>query len=198
MVASESERSIAYGTSTASGPAVRSYLIDEKSTITGTSGAWDGFALENGAPAATAEAVVGRCLWDFVAGVETKAFLNTVLFICRAEGRSFTTTYRCDSPAERRLCRMTVVPRGDLLTVHHEAVEITSPRRPPNVIAPSFAKINRCSMCCSVNIEGEWIDTFALPPLCDFPKSYSLCPPCKQEIRRALRPASQRTVSLRA
>jgi hypothetical protein len=166
--------------------------------VRSTGGDWDGFAIENGSPAAMASGVVGRSLWDFVAGVDTKAFLNTVFFICRAEARTFTTTYRCDSPTERRLFRMTILPNDEMLLVGHEPIEITSPLRAPDILTPSFTEINRCSMCCAVKIEDEWVETFALAPLQDFPKSYSICPTCRSEIRRALQPASQGVVALGA
>ena len=152
------------------------YEISAQNRIVGVSGNWDHFALSNGGEAALSAAIMGRPLWDFVAGLETRAYLNALFFAARSAGRGVAVRYRCDSPAEPRLYQLQVHPieEGGLRLSH-------VPLGP--VPAPSPGGGALCSQCLRGRRNGAWQES---APACSAPVDYQVCPQCRAEAQRAI------------
>lgn len=165
-----------------------SYKLDKDDIIVSVGDAWNDFAAENNSPSAFSSNVVGRNLWQFIAGVQTRSYLNAIFFACRMDTQPFSISYRCDAPDEKRLFRLSISPgeKGSLI-LNHSLVHTKLSLADQNV--PVFAEHydnTRCSICCSFLIGENWIDTFAYPDARFFAKSYGICPNCRAEVREAL------------
>lgn len=168
------------------------YTIDADNRLLEVGGPWDAFALENGGEQAVANKVTGHEIWNFVDGFETQSYLNTLFFFCRRGSTQFETTYRCDSPVERRLVRMKIEPRDDdVLLVRHRLVSSTRFTNSDKVatIQDMLGK-TRCSTCCRFMIKDTWIDPFAVLDVKNFPISHTFCPDCKATAREQLETVS--------
>lgn len=84
------------------------YRVDTSDVIIWVDTMWLAFARENGAPQLTEQAVVGRLLWDFVAGAETQQLFMQVHERIRSSGKTIVLPFRCDSAALQRHMRMTI------------------------------------------------------------------------------------------
>ena len=157
------------------------YTLNDENTIVEVGGTWDDFALDNDGPAAVADQVIGRPLWDFVKGFELVSFLSAVNYAVRDTGSYFETLYRCDSPDSLRLFRMTVSRLArDGLQVRHTLIK----QSPTSLAAGStqldgFRCENRCSKCCRFRVGEQWIDSYAYPDTELFPQTHVICPICR-------------------
>lgn len=146
---------------------MRSYSLDAHDQLLSVTGDWDAFALRNRGEGAVAARVTGRYLWDFVTGAETRAYLSRLFHDCRMAGAVLKTTYRCDSPAEERLCRMEILPGpAGRIEVRHQLVrQRVLPVIPLQDLA-GLGRFWRCSQCKGANPGGHWLDHrhFAPPP----------------------------------
>ncbi|WP_340270119.1 hypothetical protein [Sulfitobacter pontiacus] len=158
-----------------------SYVVDSKDRIISVGSEWDAFAIENDAPGATSTNVLGREIWDFVEGANTRTYLFGVFQACRIEQQLFSILYRCDGPDVRRLYRLTIWPSpDDSLTIGSMLVHaITSPPHPTVSAFEEYYDTTRCSVCCAFQIGDKWIDLRTPPDADNFAKSYSICPTCK-------------------
>lgn len=164
------------------------YVINEADEIVSVGPEWDDFATENGAPSAMAQNVIGRKVWDFVDGFETSYYLAAIFYACRMDTERFDILYRCDAIEVQRLFRLSVIPEEKgWLTLRHELVHTKEHLNANRVMVftDHFDK-TRCSVCCSFLIGENWIDTF--PHLSDryFPKSYAICPQCRETARQKI------------
>lgn len=138
------------------------YEIDADDRITQVSDTWLAFARENDAPGLTREAVVGRPIWDFIAGAETRELYRAILRRVRDEDVQVILPFRCDSPAFRRDMRLVITPGvgGDvrfsgllvrkLERLHLGVLEPRAPR--------SSQELAMCSCCKRVAIGAEWLE----------------------------------------
>ncbi|MFM2356699.1 MAG: hypothetical protein RLZZ528_2435 [Pseudomonadota bacterium] len=144
-------------------------------------GDWDAFAQDNGAEAATGEAIAGSTLFDHIEGFETRAFLNAALFAVRDCGKPFVLDYRCDSPRVRRFMRMTVSPlRGDRLLMLHDFLheERVGKTLLPWIVAQDGVA-PKCSVCCAVQYGEVWLDPFLARNPHPARVQAGLCPSCR-------------------
>lgn len=157
-----------------------SYVVDGQNRIVSVGSEWDQFALENDAPGATSARVIGREVWDFIEGDNTRAYLFGVLQTCRMEQQLFSILYRCDGPDMRRLFWLTVWPSPDhSLTLGSMLVHSVASH--PTATAGAFDTFydtTRCSICCAFQIGEKWIDLRTPKDPGNFAKSYSICPSC--------------------
>ncbi len=164
------------------------YVLDASDRIISVSPQWDQFAIENDTPGAMAENVIGRQVWDFVEGLETASYLNAIFFACRMDTESFDILYRCDAPEIKRMFRMSVHPEEKgVLTLRHDLLHSKSRLHTNKVeVFTDHYDSTRCSVCCSFLIGENWIDVF--PYLNDryFPKSYSVCPACRELAQKGI------------
>lgn len=158
--------------------------LSAQNRIVALSDNWDAGAgrCDKGGP--LAQSVMGRPIWDFVAGLETRSYLNALIFAARRDQRRLSVRYRCDGPSERRLYQMLVEPvqfGGVALT--HLPLEITAHPVRPQVPEGELAC---CGQCLRWRRNGTWQETGALAALARSPVDYRVCPDCRAEARRAL------------
>ncbi len=164
--------------------------LDVRDRICFVNEAWLRFAQENEAPELTRPAVMGRPLWDFVRGSETRVLYEAIFASLRRARQEVLLPYHCDSPAVKRSMRMTLrsLARG---AIEVESVLLQSQAREPmDVLDPraprSERTLNICSVCRRVQSQGTWIPAeravvqarlFALPAV---PRlAERVCPVCR-------------------
>jgi hypothetical protein len=70
------------------------YRLDREDKISDVSAGWGEFARENGAPELAGRTVLGRSIWDFVAGAEARLLWSRLFARCRATRESRRLPYR--------------------------------------------------------------------------------------------------------
>jgi hypothetical protein len=87
------------------------YRIDKRDRITRLSSNWLGFARENEAgDGCHPDQLIGRQIWDFIAGRESRHLYELVFGKVRATFKSARIEFRCDAPARQRFCHLSIVP----------------------------------------------------------------------------------------
>lgn len=140
------------------------YTIDAADRITTVNEAWLEFARANGAHDLRREDVVGRLLWGFVRGEETRALWERIFERVRGDDVDLLIPFWCDSPDCRREMRMRVSHglRGQLRL---DGILVREERRPFVSVLAMGAKrtgvpLPMCSFCRRVSTpEGEWLET---------------------------------------
>lgn len=156
-----------------------SYSIDLSGRILAVGGMWDDFALANGGARSRAIHVVGRPLWEFVAGTETVRFLKSVFFWARHHRMTLEAAYRCDSPHEARRFRMRILPQAnEVLQVEHRSVAYDPIPHEMNSEHPARS-FPRCSMCCRFRVDDGWTDLLKGPAARLHADSFVVCPDCR-------------------
>jgi hypothetical protein len=167
------------------------YEIDGDGIVVECGGAWDAFARANGAPGVTAAHVVGRPIWDFVAGSSTQQLWHELLAGARRR-RGVVIPFRCDAPDRRRYLVMTIEPRAGrtLLLASAVAREEARPAQPwldPGVARTEDTVVS-CSWCRRFAVDDAWLeveDAVARAALLEgvTPSiSHGVCPRCAETI----------------
>ncbi len=90
-------------------PDVLEYTVNRRGILLKISGPWDRFACFNSGDAILKERVLGRSLFDFIAGEYVRGIYSAMHELLLAHpGRRIRFAFRCDSPDTRRLFRMNV------------------------------------------------------------------------------------------
>ncbi len=167
------------------------YIIDAANRITYVSDEWWLFAEENGAGRECyPPQLLGRSLWDFIAGEETRHLYGILIDKTRAEKKAIQVPIRCDSPERRRQIMIALKSIGDgHIEFLCRTVRVVS-RAPVELLRQGVERSDRiiriCSFCKKIAAAAdEWIDTEraiermalfsdnALPRL-----SHGVCPAC--------------------
>ena len=167
------------------------YMIDADDCIVYIGDGWWFFAEENGAGAdCYPPQLIGRSLWDFIAGKETRQLYEILIAKTRLEKTAVQVPIRCDSPEYRRQIMIDLKSVGDghieflCRTLRVEA------RAPVDLLRNGFPRSDRwiriCSFCKKIAVTADdWIETeraiermalfsaAALPQL-----SHGVCPAC--------------------
>jgi hypothetical protein len=167
------------------------YMIDANDCITYVGDAWWLFAEDNGAgPDCFPPHLLGRPLWDFIAGEETRQLYRILLARVRAQKKPVQVPIRCDSPERRREIAITLKPVGDGHVEFHSRTLREEMRAPLELLRRDARRSERivriCSFCKKIAAApDEWIDTdlaierLALFVDADLPKlSHAVCPAC--------------------
>lgn len=139
------------------------YELDAEDCIQAVSLNWLEHACLNGAPELKQEAVIGRSLWDFVEGKETRHLSSLLFSAARQRQRPLGFPFRCDSPTYRRFVRLSVVPLLDsALEVSSETVR-EELRRYVALLDPQVSRsadfLTICSWCKRILLSGnEWVE----------------------------------------
>ena len=169
------------------------YLIDSQDRFVEVDENWLRFAQENGARhLARREAVLGRPLWDFIVGQETRHIYELMLAKVRMLQVTLQVPFRCDSPGCRRFMEMQISPEAQGGVRFTTWIVRLEHRAPVGLLEASEDRssefITICSWCKKVQIApGTWaeveeavraLDLFASPRLPQL--THGMCPSCKE------------------
>ena len=137
-----------------------SYTVDSEDRLRWVSPTWLAFARENGASELTAENVLGRSVWSYIADEPTRELYGVLLRQIRHRGVQVMLPFRCDSPRLRRFMRLTMRPLNGDGPVRFDGVLVkTESRRPVRLLdaaAPrSSDTLTLCSLCQRALIRGR-------------------------------------------
>lgn len=165
------------------------YALDQRNTVADIGGTWSDLAPQAGGQDALRSSLIDRPLYGFVQGAETRQFLDGIFFNVRRAGAEYRLKYRCDAGFERRIFEMTVMPSdmvdGHLILRHSTVCALNMSNRTNVVALSDHYDSNRCSICCAIEIDGQWRDTWAAPDLTYFVRGYRICPQCQKSLRQS-------------
>lgn len=96
---------------------------------------WNAFAQQNGAPELDADAVIGRNLFDFIAGAQVQNQFRRIMDrISQDPNWTWILPFRCDSPGRQRNIRQSLKPiftGAECTGFVFQAVEQNAQQRPP-------------------------------------------------------------------
>jgi hypothetical protein len=173
-------------------PDVFRYSIDRNDQIIRVCPGWLAFAEENSwePDGDLADHVLGRSLWEFIAGPETRHLYEELLRRARKGQTVGPIPFRCDSPVERRYMELRLNP-GAGGEVELESTLIRREQRLPVALleahrhpGPDLLRI--CSMCKKLAVNPRlWVEIEdALAHLKPFEEermpglTHGLCPHC--------------------
>jgi len=171
---------------------------------------WNNFAKSNGAPELTDQSVIGRSLFEFIAGEDVKSQLHHVMSeVAKSDRRTWVMPLNCDSPSHVRNFRQSVtqvVSQGKCSGLLFQTIELDSRQRPPvNLFdletmmrrvtdRADFPMIKICGWCQKVQntfADGvEWLDGetyYAKGGSSRVQITHGVCPPCNELVLRSLR-----------
>jgi len=173
------------------------YVVDGNDAIVSIDEEWLRFARENAAPELTPDHLVGRSLWDFVAGREMHLVYREIFERVRSHDTPILLPFRCDSADRRRYMRLTISPivddrlQLDALLVREE------PRAPVQLLDAPEARsgfLVMCSWCKKVRTATDvWLEVedavvrldllgdTRLPSI-----SHSICAECARAVRASM------------
>lgn len=169
------------------------YRIDGEDRLVDVDENWLRFAQENGARhLARREAVLGKPLWDFITGQETRHLYELMFAKVRAAQASLQIPFRCDSPGCRRFMEMRMSPEAYGQIRFTTWIVRSESRAPVSLLEASEDRsdefVTICSWCKKVQVApGVWeeveeavraLDLFASPRLPQL--THGMCPSCKE------------------
>jgi len=143
------------------------YRIDGSDRITDVSGYWLSFAAENLATESChPDRILGRVIWEFIDGSETRHLYEIILNRVRQAGMPVTLPFRCDSPDRRRYLELAIVPVGDDAIEFYSSILREEPRETVELLNPEARRsdeyIKMCSSCKKINRgENRWVEVEA-------------------------------------
>ena len=139
------------------------YSIDRDDAIISVSDSWLGFARENDAYDLTRESVLGRPIWDFVAGTETQKLYAALFARLRAGEGPFLLPFRCDSPDRFRFMRLALAASSGG-AIELTGILIREQERPFfSILDRAFprteTRLPMCSLCKKIQAFGlRWLE----------------------------------------
>jgi len=138
------------------------YWMNRDDIITRVSPNWELFALDNGWPDSLE--VVGRPLWDYIKGMETRHLYGKLFEKARNSKHIGPIPFRCDAPHERRSLELEIEPLSEGQLRVTSTIVRTEQRAPMKVLDPSVPRsedmIRMCSMCKKIAVNGgTWLET---------------------------------------
>jgi hypothetical protein len=163
------------------------YRLDEGGIVVECGGAWDEFARSNGGENVSAADVVGRPIWDFVAGPSTQQLWHELLDAAWRRG-GVVIPFRCDAPNRRRFLVMTIEPQPDGTLLLASAVAREEARQAQPWLDAGVARTDEtivsCSWCRRFSVDDTWVeveDAVARSGLLEGATpsiSHGVCPEC--------------------
>ncbi len=173
------------------------YRIDSADRIEAVSSAWLEFALANGTSELTRERVIGRPLWDFIAGADTRHLYELMFHRARHDGVSFVVPFRCDAPTVRRFMELVVHPAGGGSIDLEGRLIRGEARERARLLDPAVPRTNDslmiCSWCKQVRPDKTWMDAevgiatmklFSVPRLPQL--THGICPVCADRVNKEI------------
>lgn len=174
------------------------YRVDADDLLVWVDEWWIAFAQENGASRLVEETILGRPLWDFVAGDEICRLYAAIHARVRASGKQVILPFRCDSPSLQRHMRLTIT-REDAGQLLYECLLLRAePQRYLGVLDSerprSQSFLTLCSCCKQGMLEPSgWIDLediavrlklFESPNVPEL--RHTICPACADTIQNSI------------
>jgi hypothetical protein len=171
--------------------------VDAADVLIAVDAPWLAFARENGAADLDERAVLGRSLWDFVAGDGLCALYREIHSRVRSRGVPVVLPFRCDSPSLQRHMRLKITRANDAHLEYESVLERVVPQGPFEILDPtrprSHAMLTLCS-CCKrallepvgwleledVSVRLRLFETKKVPEL-----RHTLCPECVDTLKKA-------------
>ena len=166
------------------------YTVDDRDRIIYVNRAWDLFAIANDAPELIGPEVVGRSIFEFIQGAESRHMTSMLIRRARSVGAPVIVPFRCDSSREKRALEMMVTPVGDSVEfrtrLRHAEARTTVPLLDRDRAAATDL-LTLCSWCNRVKVDGQWLELedaavrlglFQVPVLPGL--THGICPVCVQ------------------
>lgn len=179
-------------------PSQIEYRITADDLVDQVGEGWVEFARLNGSDTLTSEAVLGRSLWTFIGGVETRELYRHIVRRARETGRQLRLPFRCDAPGCRRWLELIITPEPDgrvgfvsrtLREETREHVKILDRAR-----EAGLELLRMCSVCKKVEVEDVWMeveDAIMKLGLTEQAKppglTHGFCPSCGESYAREAR-----------
>jgi hypothetical protein len=173
-----------------------SYAIDDQDRLIKVDGGYYRFAAENGWDGAGAS--LGRTLWDFIAGKQTRKIQRMLLRRIRDEVRAVELPFRCDGPDVRREMDIRIAADKSGRVVLFSARLRSEEERefPQPILDPSIPRgedlLAMCAWCDRFCINGEWVEVeeaaerLELFRRSEQPQiSHGICPDCSEMLLAA-------------
>ncbi|MAQ86045.1 MAG: hypothetical protein CMH12_23090 [Maritimibacter sp.] len=175
------------------------YRIDRSSRITWVCRNWDESTTRNGATRLTSASVIGRRLWDFVSGRDTREYLEALFHWSRGHDVPLHIAYRCDMPDEERYYRMSVCSTGpDEVGVSHRLLQRIAAPHPPQFSPHDGQESSaRCSVCCRYKIGDTWVDPYRTGQHMRMSGPFTVCGECRNTALETIRLSLSADISKR-
>lgn len=161
--------------------------IDTTYKITWVSDDWDEFAQSNETPELSAQSVVGKLLFSFVADDITRMFYDVSLLQAQTQKKPYLLHYRCDAPGVARLMSMQIdYVKNEGWSLQNRIHSIKAISKAVYFEYAENSPLQRCSICNRINIDGEWQDLLHRPKILGSRQKvyvkYTACQPCRQKL----------------
>ena len=139
------------------------YAIGRDDCVASVSEEWLEFARENRATDLTRERVVGRPLWEFIAGPETRLLYEGLFRRVRHDAETIELPFRCDSPDRFRFMQLRLEP-GPGNSVECLGVLLREQQRPfysilDRAFPRSRERLIMCSLCKRIHaFDLRWLE----------------------------------------
>lgn len=179
------------------GSEVVTYDLDAHDVIVGVGGPWDLDASAGQGGTGLTSRMLGVPVWDFIRGDATRELYRSIFGLVRRAHRPVDLDCRCDSAELQRDMTIRVSPGpGEGLHVEfrisRELPRDESSRRADRA-ATAAAVLPRCSWCCKVGYEGDWLEldevaerSISLPRWDHADWTHTVCPRCRESVRSEL------------
>lgn len=139
------------------------YGIDASDRIESVCDQWLEFAHTNDAPELDRAFVVGRTIWDFIAGTETHQVYRCLFDRVRDKQCAVSFPFRCDSPGGRRYMKLSLAPLPDDGIEFRASLLHEESREPVALLDRAAGRemrfIAMCSWCKRVRLPAkEWVE----------------------------------------
>ena len=145
---------------------VYTYAIDADDAVVSVGPEWLAFAQENQASSLTEASVVGRSLFEFMSGEETKRLYRIVFDRVRSDRQNVLIPFRCDGPKVRRFMELQISP-GKLGGIELGGRVVREETRQgvrlfDSSVERSQDSVLVCAWCKHVQVEnGQWLEVEA-------------------------------------
>lgn len=171
------------------------YRVDSDDRIVWVDAWWLAFARENGAPTLDEKSVIGRSIWDYVAGEVTRRLFSEIHDRVRSSGVPAILPFRCDSPSLQRHMRLKITrENGGHLSYESHLLRV-EPQRYCCAVDSSLPHSNcfltMCSCCKRALLESVgWLEVedisarLRLFDQSEVPElRYTVCPDCESVMK---------------
>lgn len=173
------------------------YSVGNDDVIEWVSEGWTQFAAHNDAPELSADAVIGKSIWQFISDIETRELYRLLLARVRTTCVPVEFEFRCDSPNVKRFMSMVVTSDQQRVFFATELVRLKPTTE--NALLRRTMRVDHdlvkiCSWCKKLLISDDhWEETeVALGILGPFSQdtmpmiSHGICEACRAEFLKKL------------